>query len=127
VAGRNVVLATNVWGNVDAEIGVTREQKLAAEVHDSVATTVSPGQPTRSSERSWKTIETRFRPESLSIIRGGYIRECFGHFQSVESTDERREVHFCTLPEVKCPLHGSKMAIGALFWQGKSVRKNERS
>jgi len=28
---RNVVLATNMWGNVDPEIGVTREQELAAE------------------------------------------------------------------------------------------------
>ena len=32
MASRNVVLATNMWGNVDAEISVTsREQKLAAE------------------------------------------------------------------------------------------------
>jgi len=31
VASRNVVLATNMRGNVDAEIDATREQKLAAE------------------------------------------------------------------------------------------------
>ena len=28
---RNVVLATNMWGNVDQEIGITREQQLVAE------------------------------------------------------------------------------------------------
>ena len=55
------------------------------------------------------------------------IREYFNHFQSAESTDKRRKVHRSALPEAKCQLHGSGQAISAHFWQGKPVRKNERS
>ena len=54
-----------------------------------------------------------------SLIRQPYIKEHFDHFQSVESTNKRREVHRSALPKVKCPFHGSEMTMSAHFWKGK--------
>jgi len=54
-------------------------------------------------------------PGSRLCIREYY----FDHSQSVESTDKRQEVHGSALLEVKCPLHGSEMAISTRSLQGK--------